>query len=123
VAGLIEATTILEEEPEIQQRLHRNACQLREGLVRIGLDTLDSRSAVIPVLMPDTATTMRFTRLLHDDGIFVNPALHPAVSALRPRLRINVGAALEQGEIDVALASFERCARRLRLGRFDAQST
>lgn len=116
VAGLIEAIDILEHDSSLQERLHRNAEQLRRGLVSLGLDILGSESAVIPVLMPDAVTAMRFTRLLHEGGVYVNVALHPAVSALRPRLRINVNAGLAPEDIELALAQFRRCAQLLGLG-------
>jgi 7-keto-8-aminopelargonate synthetase-like enzyme len=71
---------------------------------------------VVPILLPDVETTLRFTRMLHDDGVYVNAAVYPAVSALRPRVLINVGANLEPEEIERALASIARTAAALHLG-------
>jgi glycine C-acetyltransferase len=116
VAGLIEAIAVLEEDPSIQKRVHWNAGKMREGLKDMGLDTLGSDSAVIPVLMPDVATTMRFTRLLHEAGVYVNAALAPVVSARQPRLRLNISAQLEEDQLTYALHAFRRCAHQLGLG-------
>jgi glycine C-acetyltransferase len=120
VAGLIEAIAVLEEDPSIQERLIRNARLMRGGLKDIGLETLNGESAVIPVMMPDAATTMRFTRLLHEEGVYVNAALAPVVSVRQPRLRININAHLEQEQIMHALKVFRRCAGQLGLGRSPA---
>jgi glycine C-acetyltransferase len=115
VAGLIAAIDILRESPEIQERLHRNVRRFRDGVEALGFDVLGSQSAVIPLPMPDAATTLRFARMLHEDGVYVNAAIYPAVSPLRPRLRVNVNASLDVADIDAALESIQRCMARLQI--------
>lgn len=115
IAGLIEALDILAEQPDIQERLHRNVQQFREGIEGLGFDVLGSQSAVIPMPMPDVETTLKFARLLHEDGIYINAAIYPAVSPLRPRLRVNMNANLESEDINRALRSIEHCIRKIGL--------
>jgi glycine C-acetyltransferase len=113
IAGVLEAIDILESDASIQDRLHQNSRRLRDGIVSVGLDVLGSESAVIPIAMPDTITALRFTRLLHDAGVFVNFACHPVVSTLRPRLRLNMTAKLTVDEINRALDAVGQAARIL----------
>jgi glycine C-acetyltransferase len=113
VAGLIEAIDILRESPDVQERLHRNVKHFRDGVVALGFDVLGSQSAVIPLPMPDAATTLKFARMLHEDGVYVNAAIYPAVSPLRPRIRVNVNASLDAADIDTALRSIEQCVASL----------
>ena len=113
VAGLIEAIGILEEQPEIQERLRFNERYLREGIQAIGLDTMRSASAIIPILMPAAETTQAMTQLLHDEGIYVNPVGYPAVSKTRTRLRLNASADLRRDDMDRCIAALGRFSRQL----------
>ena len=111
-AGLLEGIRILKEQPELQERLHRNERYLRDGLRAMGLDCMNSESPIIPVLMPDSQQTYEMTQFLHLEGIYVNPVGAPAVSRNRTRLRINVSANLEQADLDRFLDAMERGSRK-----------
>lgn len=113
VAGLIAALDILESQPEIQIRLRFNECYLRDGIQSIGLDTMNSQSAIIPILMPSAEATLAMTRLLHEDGIYVNPVGYPAVSKTRTRLRLNVSTELCQSDMDRCIDALARFSRQL----------
>jgi glycine C-acetyltransferase len=112
-AGILEAIRVLKEHPEFQDRLRHNENYLRAGIRAMGLDCMNSESPIIPILMPDVEKTLALTRLLHLEGIYVNPVGYPAVSKSRPRLRINVSANLEQADLDHFLAALERSSHQL----------
>lgn len=121
VAGLMEALRILREQPERQERLHRNEHFLREGIRRLGLDCMDSASPIIPIRMPSLPTLVRMARLLHQQGIYINPVSYPAVSRSKPRLRLNVSANLEQEDLERCLEALWTCSRRLGVQEEDAR--
>lgn len=113
VAGLIEAIGILEEQPEIQERLHHKERYLRDGIRSLGMDCLNSESPIIPVMMPSHETALELARVLHHEGIYVNPVGPPAVSKNRTRLRLNASANLEQADLDRFLDVLERHTQQL----------
>lgn len=115
LAGLITAIDILENEPEIQNKLHCNEKYLRNGIRAIGLDVMHSESPIIPVAMPDRDITFRFAKLLHEQGVYANPVCFPAVSRHCPRLRLNASAALSQEDMDTALDAIKKIAGQLGL--------
>jgi len=117
-AGLIEAIQILEEQPEIQERLHHNERYLRAGIQRLGLDCMNSASPVIPILMPTYDIAADVTRRLHRAGIYVNAVGYPAVSKKRMRLRVNVSANLEQHDLDRFLDTLGEITRALDIAKF-----
>jgi glycine C-acetyltransferase len=45
---------------------------------------------IIPVICPDELQAIALARACQDDGLFVQPAVHPAVPRETPRLRIIV---------------------------------
>lgn len=115
VAGLLKAVEILENSPGIMEKLHRNEHLLREGLRKIGLNTMRSNSPIIPVLIGDRSLTFQFAELLHKEGIYVNPIIFPAVPLAKARLRINASSALSEEQIQFSLEKFEKVARVLNI--------
>ncbi len=114
-AGLSIALDILENEPEIQTKLHTNENLLREGIKAIGLNVMHSESPIIPILLPNREITFQFAELLYAKNIFVNPICFPAVSRKLSRLRLNASASLSQDDIDESLENIKFVAQKLDL--------
>ena len=115
IAGLMKAIELLEENPTIINILHENEIAIRNGLSNIGLNTMQSNSPIIPILIGDRKLTFKFAELLHNEGIYVNPVLFPAVSLNKARLRINASAALSNEQIDYSLNKIELVAKELQI--------
>lgn len=115
VAGLITAIDILEKNPEIQDKLHKNEKLLREGICNIGLNVMHSESPVIPILLPNRDITFTFAKKLHEQKVYVNAICFPAVSRHYPRLRLNASAALTEQDIEFALDAIKKVASELNL--------
>ena len=115
LAGLIMAINILENEPERQDRLQQNTHHIRNALNTIGLNTMNSTTSIIPILLHSKKMTLKFADELHKKGVFVNPICYPAVPNRLSRLRINASAALEPNDIDSALTIIENTAKKLEL--------
>ncbi len=92
-AAILETVRILRDEPEHLERLRENTVKLREGLRRLGLDTTNSTTPVIPVLLGDEWRAYRWARMLLERGIFVSAVVYPAVSPGMARLRLCATAA------------------------------
>jgi glycine C-acetyltransferase len=86
------AIELSEEEPERRLNLLANAAFMRDGLKRAGLDTLTSKTQIIPVLVgrgtPDRA--MELTKMLLEEGLFIQGIRPPTVPENTARLRITV---------------------------------
>lgn len=113
--GLLRALELLESEPDIQSKLHRNEVQIRDGLRAAGFDVMHSETPIIPIGMPNRATAFDFARECHERGIFVNPICFPAVAMDRARIRVNASAALAEADIDKALDVFAEVGTNLGL--------
>jgi 8-amino-7-oxononanoate synthase len=99
-----------DEGPELFRRVLDNALYLREGLVRIGYQTIDSEpiTPVIPILVGDDWDAVLLWRELYDAGVYANAAIFPAVQRGGALLRTSVMATHEQEHLDRALEIFER---------------
>jgi glycine C-acetyltransferase len=107
------AIEVLEREPQRVARLHAITHALRDGLKARGFKPLDGESAIVPIIVGDTAFAIRMSQELLAEGIFITGFGYPVVPEGTARLRIQACAALTDAQIDFALATFEKVGRKL----------
>jgi 8-amino-7-oxononanoate synthase len=112
VATVLAALAVIEEEPELRERLWRNTRRMQEGLKSLGYDIGDSQTPVIPVMIGDLNTLAVQWRALFDAGVFTNPVIPPAVPYHSCRLRISMMATHTDGQIDFVLDLFAQGMRQ-----------
>jgi len=105
-ASALEAIEILERQPSIVKTLHQNAAYIREGLRSRGFHPLNAPSAIIPIIVGETAFAIRMSEMLLEKGIFVTGFGFPVVPEGTARLRIQASAALKREDMDRALQAF-----------------
>jgi glycine C-acetyltransferase len=115
VAACREAIRVMEEEPELQERLWANTARFKAELTRLGFDTGHSETPITPVMMGDPDTAGRFSGRLLDEGVFVQPVVFPTVAIDKSRLRTIVTAAHADAQLDRALAAFDTVGHELGL--------
>lgn len=107
-ASAAAALTVLEREPERVARLHTNVAAMRAGLGGLGYQVLDSPTAILPIIVGDTATAIRLSEKLLEMGVFVTGFGFPVVPEGTARLRVQMSAAHTDAHIDRALDAFAR---------------
>ena len=109
IAGsALKAVEVLEADPSLVAKLHDNTDYLRRGLRARGFNPLDAPSAIIPILVGETAFAIRMSERLLDEGVFVTGFGYPVVPEGTARLRVQASAALEREDMDRALEAFVR---------------
>lgn len=103
----LKALEIIETEPERRERLFANAVRLRAGFRALGLQTVESLSPVVPVVIGDDDLTFRLWNRLLERGVFTNPVISPAVPAGHALIRNCVMATHTPEQIDRVLAIYE----------------
>ena len=112
-SSALAAIRILASEPERVGKLHRNVEYFREGLKRRGFKPLESPSAIIPIIVGDTAFAIKMSEELLREGVYVIGFGYPVVPEGTARIRVQISAAMERDHMDRALEAFERVGRRL----------
>ena len=111
-ATALEALTILEEQPELPQRLISLSNYMREGLRAAGLRIKDSITPIIPIYTNDAITTLETWRDLYENGVYVNPVLPPATTPDACLLRTSYMASHTEELLDEALDILERTVKK-----------
>ncbi|NWJ72057.1 aminotransferase class I/II-fold pyridoxal phosphate-dependent enzyme [Pseudonocardia sp. ICBG1122] len=114
-AAALAAVEVMTAAPGMAEQLRRRTGRYRDALHRLGFDTLNSESPVVPVLCRDDAQAQDLARLCQADGVFVQPIVYPAVPRSLPRLRTIVNLSHTDDDIDLAVEVLARAGRRLGL--------
>jgi glycine C-acetyltransferase len=115
VAACREAIRVMQDEPELLERLWANTRRFKAELARLGFDTGHSETPITPVMMGDPDTAGRFSNRLIEEGVFAQPVVFPTVAIDRSRIRTIVTAAHADAQLDTALEAFDRVGHELGL--------
>ncbi len=102
------ALEILEREPERVARLQANVERMRSGLRELGYEVLQSPTAILPIIVGDTARAIRLSERLLQLGVFVIGFGFPVVPEGSARLRIQMSATHTPEHIQRALEAFKQ---------------
>lgn len=112
-ASAMKAIEILEREPQRVARLHAITQQMREGLIARGFSPLPGESAIVPIIVGETAFAIKMSQELLKEGIFITGFGYPVVPQGEARLRLQMCAALTDAQIAFALDTLEKVGKRL----------
>jgi 8-amino-7-oxononanoate synthase len=117
VAAALATVDIMENEPERREKLWANTRFFAEGLRSLGLDTGESKTPVVPVVVGEDFTALRMVQRLHEEGVFVNCVLSPATPPGRALIRTSLMATHSKEQLARALDAIEKVAREVGLVR------
>lgn len=102
-AVALEAIEYLERNPGIVKSLHEKVDYMRKALKAEGLKPLEGGSAIIPIIIGDTAEAIRVAEKMLDKGVYAIGFGYPVVPEGTARIRIQVSDALTYEDIDYAV--------------------
>ena len=114
-ASCLAALDVLEQEPEIIERLWDNTRFFKAGLETLGFDTGISESPITPVIAGDGARAMKLSDRLFQEGVFAQGIAFPTVARDKARVRTIVTATHSKDELQFALDAFKRVGTELGL--------
>jgi len=117
VASVIAALDIIQSEPERIEKLWANTRYALQLLQENGFDTGETESPIIPVYVRDNHKTFMFTKMLQEDGVFVNPVVSPAVPSDASLIRFSLMATHSFSQIEEAVEKLTKAANILDIKR------
>jgi glycine C-acetyltransferase len=112
-AACIAALDVLEQEPEIIERLWENTRFFKAGLAGLGFNTGLSESPITPVIVGDGALAMTLSDRLFAKGVFAQGIAFPTVARDKARVRTIVTSTHTRDELQFALDVFAAVGREL----------
>ncbi len=103
-----EAIRILMDEPQRVQRLRDNVASARAKIAASGFDVLESPTAILPIIVGDTAKAISMSQRLLELGVFVIGFGYPVVPEGTARLRIQMSAAHTEEHIERLVGALKK---------------
>ncbi len=116
-AAAIEALEIIKAEPERIQKLREISVYMRQGFKKLGIPIYESNSditPIVPIMTYDNERTLVVTKLLREQGVYVNPVVSPAVKPGLCRIRTSYTATHTKAQLDYTLEAFRKVFEKLR---------
>ncbi|MBE8713619.1 serine palmitoyltransferase [Sphingobacterium hungaricum] len=118
VASTLKALEIIENEPEHIEKLWANTNYAKQLLLENGFDLGNTQSPILPVFIRNNEKTYIITKMLQDDGVFVNPVVAPAVPAEESLIRLSLMATHTFDQIDEAVDKMAKAFKSLEVESF-----
>ena len=114
-ASVIAALEIMRSEPERQQNLWKVANYALKSFREAGFEIGNTETPIIPLYVRDNEKTFIVTRMLLDEGVFVNPVISPAVPPEDTLIRLAWMATHTIEQVDYAVDKCVKCFKKLGL--------
>ncbi|HLJ89053.1 MAG TPA: glycine C-acetyltransferase [Candidatus Angelobacter sp.] len=117
-ASCIAAFEVLEQEPELIEKLWENTRFFKKELGGLGfniggVNTPASETPITPIVIGDGRATMEFSRALFDAGVFAPGITYPVVAADKSRLRTIMSAAHTQDQLTRGLEILKKVGKQI----------
>ncbi|MBI3755047.1 MAG: 8-amino-7-oxononanoate synthase [Deltaproteobacteria bacterium] len=112
-AASIAAIDIVENEPQIRQDLWDRVRFFREGFRDAGLNTMQSETQIIPILIGEADKAIKISKDLLDKGVFVQAIRPPTVPEGTSRLRVTLMANHSWDDLKYAIETIEGAVKNV----------
>jgi 8-amino-7-oxononanoate synthase len=109
------ALDIMLSEPERMEHLWEMTHYALDGFRAMGCEIGHTSTPIIPLFIRDNDKTFMVTRMLLDEGVFVNPVVAPAVAPDSTLIRFSLMATHTKEQVDFALDKIQKCFKALNI--------
>jgi glycine C-acetyltransferase len=103
----------LEHHPELVQKLRDNTFYFRSSISDAGFKPLPGETPIVPIIVGETATAIKMSDMLLDEGVFVTGFGFPVVPQGQARVRCQLSAAHSRDDLDLAISAFRTVGTKL----------
>jgi glycine C-acetyltransferase len=101
----------------LQDKLHQNTSYFLKKMKAKGFDLKPTQSAICAVMLYDARLAQEFASRLLDEGVYVTGFYYPVVPQNEARIRVQLSAAHNTEQIDIAIAAFSKVGSYLNIKR------
>jgi len=112
-ASALGAINHLEHNPQLVQKLRDNTRYFRAAITEGGFKPLPGETPIVPIIVGETATAIKMSDMLLDEGVFVTGFGFPVVPQGQARVRCQLSAAHSRDDLDQAITAFKSVGTKL----------
>jgi 8-amino-7-oxononanoate synthase len=113
VATVQKCLDLMKEEPWRRQRVMEISIRMRDEFRRMGYDTGESETPIVPIVIGALEPTFVFWKRLFEEGVFTNPVVAPAVPETSSRIRTSYMATHTDEHLERILNGVKKVGREL----------
>ncbi len=110
---VLAALEVMAEETWRKDALWANTERAKQGFLQAGFEIGPTASPIIPLYVRDNEKTFKLTRILMDEGLFINPVVSPAVRSEDTLIRYSLMATHTPSQIDESIEKITIAAKTL----------
>lgn len=112
-ASALAALEIMQQEPERIDHLWEVTKLALKGFRELRFEIGKTETPIIPLFIRDNEKTFIFTKILFEEGIFVNPVVSPAVPSNDTLIRFSLMATHTKQQVEFAIETIGRVGKQL----------
>jgi glycine C-acetyltransferase len=112
-ASALASIRYTEQHPELVQKLRDNTRYFRGAISEAGFKPLPGETPIVPIIVGETATAIKMSDMLLDEGVFVTGFGFPVVPQGQARVRCQLSAAHSRDDLDQAISAFRTVGTKL----------
>ena len=112
-AASLKGIEIIEHDKGLRERLWKNTEFVLGRLKKMGFNTLNTRTPIIPIVVKDPIAAVEFSKRLFEKGIWISAIRPPTVPKDTSRLRLTLMATHQQSDLEYLLEQIERIGKNL----------
>jgi len=113
VGAATKVLELLSNSTELRDRLMANAKYFREEMTKAGFDIKPGIHPIVPVMLYDAKIAQEFAEKLLAEWIYVIGFFYPVVPKDLARIRVQISAAHQQNDLDLAVRAFVKIGKEL----------
>lgn len=113
VAGALQALDLVNQRPQLRERLTSNASHFRRLMTDAGFTLLPGAHPIIPVMFETEFEAVEMARTLGTLGIYVVAFSYPVVPLGKARIRVQISAAHSKEDIEKCVNAFKEARQRI----------
>ena len=103
------ALQIMKNEPERIENLWKLTDYALNSFRQLGFEIGKTSTPIIPLYIRDMVKTFTVTKMLFDEGVFVNPVIPPACAPEDTLIRFSLMATHTKEQVDFAIEKLVKC--------------
>ncbi|MFH1836519.1 MAG: aminotransferase class I/II-fold pyridoxal phosphate-dependent enzyme [Candidatus Omnitrophota bacterium] len=117
LASVLAGFEVIEEEPELREKLWKNIHYMHDNLKSMGFDVFPSppESAIMIINIGDEVKLRQMSKKVHEEGIYTNAVPFPAVPKNKVRFRLSLMATHTQEDLDETLNVMKKVGKAFRI--------
>ena len=113
VGASIEVFKMLKESSSLHDKLVENVNYFREQMTSAGFDIKPTQSAICAVMLYDAKLSQDYAARMQEEGIYVTGFYYPVVPKDQARIRVQISAGHDTGQLDKCISAFIKVGKEL----------